>query len=83
MRRGANPTPERWQWVPVNTPKVNLLKKWTSICRGMHFLSNDLKVYYNGKHVNQELEEKRKKNKKQTLDSLLPEEYFKGKLSQP
>ena len=63
---------------PGSYPKANLLKKWTSICVGMHFLSNDLTVYYNGKHVNKELEEKRKKNKELTLDSLLPEDYFKG-----
>ena len=62
---------------PETYPKTNLIRKWSSLCLGIQFVNDALTVFYNGQHVNEELEMKRKEDGK-NMDSQLPEGYFKG-----
>ena len=62
---------------PESYPKTNLIRKWSSLCLGIQFVNDALTVFYNGQHVNEELEMKRKEDGK-NMDSQLPEGYFKG-----
>ena len=62
---------------PENYPKTNLIRKWSSLCIGIQFVEDNLMVFYNGKHSNQELEQKRKENGRK-MDSQLPKGYFEG-----
>ena len=56
-------------------PKVNWIRKWTSICMGLDFLNNDLVYYVNGKEVEQDTERKESGN---PLDLRFPSGYFSG-----
>ena len=60
-------------------PKVNLLRKWTSICVSMDFDNNQVLAAINGDEINRtELENDRKKL--HLLDHMAPKGYFSGKV---
>ena len=60
-------------------PKVNWLRKWTSICVSMDFDNNQVIAAINGKEVNRtELEKERKEL--HPLDHWAPKGYFSGKV---
>ena len=63
---------------PESYPRINLIKKWSSLCIGIQFLDEIMTVFYNGKHVNKELEVDRKGSGWQSLVSRLPKDYFRG-----
>jgi len=58
-----------------NYPKVNWLRKWTSICVGLDFVNDNMVTYFNGEKFNRtELEKDR-----QPLTLRFPEGYFEGR----
>ena len=63
---------------PDAYPKVNMIRKWSSICIGMNFLTDMITAYYNGKEVNSQLEVERKEGGYQALNMRLPKDYFSG-----
>ena len=59
-------------------PRVNMIRKWSSMCIGLDFTADSVRSFYNGKEVNEDLEVSRKESGYQALDVRLPKGYFSG-----
>ena len=59
-------------------PRRNIIQKWSSLCIGVDFTNDTLTAYFNGEHVNKELEAERTEKGDQPMDIWLPEGYFSG-----
>ena len=59
-------------------PKVNFLRKWSSICVGLDFLENKISVFFNGKEVNKTALEQYRNDSGNALDNRFPTGYFSG-----
>ena len=55
-------------------PKVNFLRKWSSMCVGLDFLNDHISAFFNGKEVNTTALEKYRNDKGTALDSPLVSE---------
>ena len=61
-------------------PRVNLIRKWSSICVGLDFVNDKITAFFNGKEVNRTKQENERKESGNPLDKVFPNGYFSGKI---
>ena len=68
---------DRWD---SHYPKINLLRKWTSLCVSLDFVNNDVNCFVNGKKFNTSIYEEKRNKITHSMDKRYPEGYFEGRL---
>ena len=57
-------------------PRMNMIRKWSSLCVGLDFLNNSLVAYYNGQEINRTTLEEERKESGNSMDYRFPSGYF-------